>query len=104
MRIASRAGRLIIVDGDLCTDVATASNDRFGPDPDDIYEHWADFASWAENQAPAPGEPFDPADVDAPLRRPRQVFGIGLNTSTTPPSPGSAPRPRPRCSPSSRPA
>ncbi|HTH88265.1 fumarylacetoacetate hydrolase family protein [Mycobacterium sp.] len=79
MRIASRAGRLIIVDGDLCTDVATASNDRFGPDPDDIYEHWADFASWAENQAPAPGEPFDPADVDAPLRRPRQVFGIGLN-------------------------
>ena len=79
MRIASRAGRLIIVDGDLCTDVATASNGRFVPDPDDIYEHWVDFASWAENQAPAPREPFDPADFDAPLRRPRQVFGIGLN-------------------------
>jgi 2,4-didehydro-3-deoxy-L-rhamnonate hydrolase len=79
MRIASRAGRLIIVDGNLCTDVATASNGRFGPDPDDIYEHWADIASWSTTQAPPPGEPCDPAEFDAPVRRPRQVFGIGLN-------------------------
>jgi len=79
MHIASRAGRRIIVDGNLCTDVATGSNGRFGPDPDDIYEHWADFASWSTTQAPPPREPFDPAEFDAPLKRPRQVFGIGLN-------------------------
>jgi 2,4-didehydro-3-deoxy-L-rhamnonate hydrolase len=95
MRIASLAGRLIIVDGNLYTDVATASNGRFGPDPDSIYESWAEFTSWAATQAPPPAQPLDQAQLDAPLRRPRQVFAIGLNYLdhaaesgvTVPPSP-----------------
>ena len=83
MRIASRAGRLVLVDGAGAFDVARASKGRFGPDPDDVYERWAEFAEWARGSgldgSESGAEPLAAGDLDAPVRRPAQVFGIGLN-------------------------
>jgi 2,4-diketo-3-deoxy-L-fuconate hydrolase len=79
MRIASYAGSLALVDGNRYLDVATASNGRFGPDPDDAYPSWEHLAGWVRDSAPEPSEPLVHAKLAAPVRRPTQVFGIGLN-------------------------
>jgi 2,4-diketo-3-deoxy-L-fuconate hydrolase len=81
MRIASHAGRLVIVDGGHTLDVALASDGRFGPDPDDAYLRWDEFTDWVQNSAPAPTEPLAVGRLEAPVRRPAQVFAIGLNYS-----------------------
>ena len=47
MRIASRLGRSIIVEGNLCADVETASKGAFGRQIDDLYREWAAFLQWA---------------------------------------------------------
>lgn len=79
MRIASRAGRLVIVDSDRCTDVESASCGRFTSDPDRIYDRWNEFVEWAKAESPSLTDTFAMEELDAPLLRPRQVFGIGLN-------------------------
>ena len=79
MRIASRLGRSIIVEGNLCVDVENASKGAFSHQIDDLYENWQGFLEWARKAAPAPDQPFDVSELDAPVQRPRQVFGIGLN-------------------------
>jgi 2,4-diketo-3-deoxy-L-fuconate hydrolase len=79
MRIASRLGRSIIVEGNLCVDVQDASKGAFGHRIDDLYENWQGFLEWARESAPAPDQPFDVSELDAPVQRPRQVFAIGLN-------------------------
>src|SRR6201997_5959211 len=79
MRIASRLGRSIIVEGNLCADVENASRGAFSHQIDDLYREWAAFLQWARRAAPAPDQPFDVSELDAPAQRPRQVFGIGLN-------------------------
>lgn len=79
MRLASIRGRVHIVTGDsIAFDVAEASGDRFGSDPQSIYDHWDDFRTWAQG---ATGEDlsFEPGDLDCPVPRPGQVFAIGLN-------------------------
>jgi len=79
MRIASRLGRSIIVAGNLCVDVENASKGAFSHQIDDLYENWQGFLEWARKAAPAPDQPFELSELDAPVQRPRQVFGIGLN-------------------------
>jgi 2,4-didehydro-3-deoxy-L-rhamnonate hydrolase len=79
MRVASRLGRPVIVDGNLCVDVHDASKGAFGPQIDDLYENWQGFLQWARESAPAPDQPFEVGELDAPVQRPRQVFAIGLN-------------------------
>jgi 2,4-didehydro-3-deoxy-L-rhamnonate hydrolase len=79
MRIASRLGRSIIVEANLCADVENASKGAFSHQIDDLYENWQGFLEWARECAPAPDQPFDVSELDAPVQRPRQVFGIGLN-------------------------
>lgn len=81
MRIANLGGRAVVLhphDGGA-VDIEIASDGRFGPDPMDVYERWADFREWAESAALAAGAPFDEADLDVPVPRPSQVFAIGLN-------------------------
>jgi 2,4-didehydro-3-deoxy-L-rhamnonate hydrolase len=79
MRIASRFGRFVLVDGGLCTDIAAASEGYFGLNRDNFYSNWPEFVDWAQDHAPAPAEPFELGQLDAPVQSPRQVFGIGLN-------------------------
>ena len=79
MRIASRFGRPVLVEGNLCVDVADASRGAFGPCTDDLFDDWQGFLDWARDSAPSPGQPFELSELDAPVHHPRQVFAIGLN-------------------------
>jgi 2,4-diketo-3-deoxy-L-fuconate hydrolase len=79
MRLANLGGRVVIVKSDQYIDVESASNGRFGADPQAIYEDWAEFCTWAKSADFATARDFDEADLEAPVPRPRQVFAIGLN-------------------------
>ncbi|WP_243075471.1 fumarylacetoacetate hydrolase family protein [Microbacterium sp. SS28] len=82
MRIANLDGRAVLVTEGGAVDVATASDGRFGPDPQALFEDWAAFADWARtipDASPDAAVAFDPSDLGAPVPRPRQVFAIGLN-------------------------
>jgi 2,4-diketo-3-deoxy-L-fuconate hydrolase len=79
MRIASRLGRSIIVEGNLCVDIENASKGAFGHRIDNLYANWQAFLQWARDSAPSPDQPFDVTELDAPAQRPRQVFAIALN-------------------------
>lgn len=84
MKIANLAGRAVLVQGENgAIDIAEASDGRFGPDPQALFEDWAAFAEWAaereEGHAAAGTVSFDAAALGAPVPRPRQVFAIGLN-------------------------
>lgn len=78
MRLANHDSRatLLVPGGGI--DVATASNGRFGPDPQSAYSDWPSFRAWAETQHAATVE-IDQDKLGAPVPAPRQVFGIGLN-------------------------
>ena len=79
MRIANLAGRLSLLDGQTAIDVERASGGAFGPDPQAVYDRWAEFTAWAAGAPRAGGAPFDRAALGSPAPAPRQVFGIGLN-------------------------
>jgi len=78
MRIGNLAGRAILIREGGAIDIAANSAGTYGPDPQHIYENWADFRSWAEH---AKGEavPISPALLGPPVPRPRQIFAIGFN-------------------------
>jgi 2-keto-4-pentenoate hydratase/2-oxohepta-3-ene-1,7-dioic acid hydratase in catechol pathway len=83
MKIANLAGRAVIVQGvGGAIDVAGASDNRFGPDPQALFEDWHAFAEWAsalQDAGAAASESFQVEELGAPAPRPRQVFAIGLN-------------------------
>jgi len=79
MRIASRLGRSVVVEGNLCIDIENASKGAFSHQIDDLYQDWPAFLQWARKAAPVADQPFEVSELDAPVQRPRQVFGIGLN-------------------------
>ena len=83
MRIANLGGSLVLItggNGELrAVDVATASDGLFGPDPQPVYERWADFRAWAVGAALPEGNAFDVADLGAPAPTPRQLLAVGLN-------------------------
>lgn len=82
VRIATRAGRTVLISADAstCVDVAELSGGRFGPSPRDVYDAWDEFRSWASSVDTATGAaPFSVEELDAPSPDPRQVFAIGLN-------------------------
>ena len=79
MRIGNLDGRLVILTGDSAIDVEEASAGRFGPDPQAVYERWADFTAWAAGAGGAKGVIYDRELLGAPAPAPRQSFGIGLN-------------------------
>lgn len=79
MRLFNLAGRLsTFVDG-VVVDVATASDNRFSPEPQRMFDDWQTLVSWGESaNARGPGE-VDVQQLQAPVPRPPQVFAIGLN-------------------------
>jgi 2-keto-4-pentenoate hydratase/2-oxohepta-3-ene-1,7-dioic acid hydratase in catechol pathway len=79
MRIANHSGRLVVVKDELAFDVEKASDGRFGPDPQDVYESWEEFAKWAGDADLSGGVAFKTSELGPPVPRPRQVFAIGLN-------------------------
>lgn len=78
MKIANQHGRAVLVLGDEVADIATASGDRFGPDPMVVFDEWPAFLEFAGTVTTATG-PLRSADLRCPVPRPRQVFAIGLN-------------------------
>jgi 2-keto-4-pentenoate hydratase/2-oxohepta-3-ene-1,7-dioic acid hydratase in catechol pathway len=79
VRIANLAGRLSIVVDELAVDVAEASDDRFGPEVQAVYERFDEFREWVASAVLPAGRGFDPAELGAPAPQPRQLFAIGLN-------------------------
>lgn len=94
MRVANLNGRLVLLAAGGAVDVERASAGRFGPDPMTAYRHWAEFTAWARDSRGAP-EPYDPAELRAPVPGPRQVFAIGLNYRAHAEESGLAPPERP---------
>ena len=78
MRLANYDSRATLLVPGGGVDVATASDGRFGPDPQSVYEDWPAFRAWAETQDTAAFE-VDEDRLGPPVPAPRQVFGIGLN-------------------------
>lgn len=79
MRLANHDGRAVILTDDASGfDVATASDGRFGPDIQALYDDWDAFREWA---ATASGDAvaIDEAKLGPLTPRPLQSFGIGLN-------------------------
>jgi 2,4-didehydro-3-deoxy-L-rhamnonate hydrolase len=79
VRLANLDGRLVLAtDGDF-VDAYEASDGRFGPDPQSVYERWREFSEWATNTALPDGEPVAIDRLGPPVPRPRQVFAVALN-------------------------
>jgi 2-keto-4-pentenoate hydratase/2-oxohepta-3-ene-1,7-dioic acid hydratase in catechol pathway len=83
MRIATRAGRTVLVSPDSATvvDLAKASDGEFGPDPRQVFDAWDGLLRWhgAATVDYSAGERCELSELEAPSPDPRQVFAIGLN-------------------------
>ncbi|WP_367325889.1 fumarylacetoacetate hydrolase family protein [Streptomyces sp. HUAS ZL42] len=83
MRIATRAGRTVLVSPDSATvvDLAKASEGAFGPDPRQVFDAWEELVGWyaAATVDFAAGDRYEFSELEAPSPDPRQVFAIGLN-------------------------
>ncbi len=79
MRLFNLAGRLsTFVDGAV-VDVATASDNRFSSEPQQMFDDWQALAAWGESAGARGAGEVDVQQLLAPVPRPPQVFAIGLN-------------------------
>jgi 2-keto-4-pentenoate hydratase/2-oxohepta-3-ene-1,7-dioic acid hydratase in catechol pathway len=79
MRLFNLAGRLsTFVDGSV-VDVATASDNRFSADPQQMFDDWQALTEWGESVDARGAGAADTEQLLAPVPRPPQVFAIGLN-------------------------
>ena len=78
MRIANVEGRLKLLVAQGAVDVETASQGRFGSDPQAAYERFDDLTQWAGGIT-QPSEDFHPETAGPPVPAPGEVFAIGLN-------------------------
>jgi hypothetical protein len=80
MRLAVIKSRLALVDVRGAIDVEAASAGRFSPDPQAIYEQWAQFSAWyaaaSETIRTADATPYSADELGAPVPEPRQVFAV----------------------------
>lgn len=88
MRIGNLRGRAVLVTDPSTSsgtvgavDVAEASDGRFGPDPQGLFDDWDGFVAWAAalDTDEVASAPVDSSELGAPVPFPRQVFAIGLN-------------------------
>lgn len=80
MRIGNLKGRLVLIDGDFASDVASTSGGRFSSDAQAVYARWDEFREWARDQdVAAGGNRFEQSELGPAVPRPPQVFAIGLN-------------------------
>jgi 2,4-didehydro-3-deoxy-L-rhamnonate hydrolase len=81
MWLANVAHRLALVspDGQRYVDVERASDGQFSSAPQEVYERWQEFRSFAHGVPLDGGEILAREDLGSPAPEPRQVFAIGLN-------------------------
>jgi len=79
MRVARVSGRLSLLVEGGAVDVESASGGRFPADPDEVMPRWDELRDWAAGYGGGAVVLYTPGDLGAPLLRPAQVFGIGLN-------------------------
>jgi 2-keto-4-pentenoate hydratase/2-oxohepta-3-ene-1,7-dioic acid hydratase in catechol pathway len=79
VRLANLDGRLVIATDGEFVDAYETSEGRFGPDPQSVYERWAEFGDWAASATLPEGEPLAFDRLGPPVPRPRQVFAVALN-------------------------
>ncbi|MFK7916978.1 MAG: fumarylacetoacetate hydrolase family protein [Ilumatobacter sp.] len=77
-RLASVAGRAVLVVGDGYFDVATCSAGRLTYDPMQLLAHTGELNALDLSNVEPSGRLADVL-LDAPVPRPTQVFGVGLN-------------------------
>ena len=80
MRIGVIGGRALLLEGDdRGVDLATASQGALPSDPQAVFDHWRDVTDWVASSPQLDFQPIDPARLELPTPRPRQVFAIGAN-------------------------
>jgi 2,4-diketo-3-deoxy-L-fuconate hydrolase len=81
MRFGNVGGRIKVTVGDALVDVESASGGRLPADPVAALEQWDALSEWAgsADARSAAAIPLSGAALRAPVPRPRQVFGVGLN-------------------------
>ncbi len=79
MRLANLDDRLVVATTGGFHDAHQASEGRFGPDPQAVYDRWDEFAEWAASAELAGGSQPDIGRLGPPVPRPRQVFAVALN-------------------------
>ena len=80
MRIGCIGGRAWLVTAEgRGVDIAAASGGKFPVDPQALYEAWDEVHAWARGVPADSYAPVDPATLQLPVPRPRQVFAIGAN-------------------------
>lgn len=80
MRIGSIGGRAWLVTAEgQGVDIAAASGGKFPVDPQALHEAWDEVHAWARGVPADSYAPVDPATLQLPVPRPRQVFAIGAN-------------------------
>ena len=79
MRLFNLAGRLSTFVEGAIVDVASASDNRFSPEPQRMFEDWEGLAQWGTETGARGGGAVDVNQLQAPVPRPPQVFAIGLN-------------------------
>jgi 2,4-didehydro-3-deoxy-L-rhamnonate hydrolase len=77
MRIATVAGRAVVLDGTTYADIQTASSGRFPADPVRLLQRWDELRGWSPEDAE--WVEFAPADLGPPIPSPRQVFALAVN-------------------------
>lgn len=60
-------------------DIAEASGDRFSSSVEELLAQWDDLAAWAAGADFAEAREVDTTELGAPVKRPAQVFAIGMN-------------------------
>jgi len=95
VRIGNLSGRLALFTKAGAVDVEKASNGQFGPDPQQVFEHWDEFVGWARALDTAAGPvdavAFDMADLGPPTPAPAQVFAVAANYHPDAADPGFPP-------------
>jgi 2-keto-4-pentenoate hydratase/2-oxohepta-3-ene-1,7-dioic acid hydratase in catechol pathway len=79
MRIARVSGRLSVLFGDSAVDVEAASGGHFPSAPDAVFDRWDELVDWAAGLHAGQAVPYRKEQLGAPVLRPAQIFGIGLN-------------------------
>jgi 2-keto-4-pentenoate hydratase/2-oxohepta-3-ene-1,7-dioic acid hydratase in catechol pathway len=80
VRLGVLGGRAVLVRGERAADVGRASRGRLPTDPTALLEQWQTVRDWAAGASEdAYDIELDPAVLQAPVPRPRQVFAVALN-------------------------
>lgn len=82
MRLANVDGRAVVLTADdRGFDIEMASDGKFGPDLQSVFEDWDGFRAWMDAAPQGTEVTFDRSQLGSPSPAPRQIVAIGLNYS-----------------------